>query len=204
MVDLEIKTTWDNQSITDHEKVRLKLTRASPSSVRLDIDAPFYNDPAPQAAVGSLMHLWDYEVVELFLLGNDNRYLEVEFGPHGHYIVLLLDGFRNVIKHSLPLEPVRLGRTGDCEHSRRWTASAVIPDEYFPQNVTKLNAYAIHGVDAARKYLALSPVPTGKFEQPEFHRLDYFKPTDLSGVLAPGTDTNDWSDTWKTALAATK
>ena len=51
------------------------------------------------------MQLWDYEVVEAFFLSSSSeRYLELEFGPHGQHLVLLLDGRRNAIKHSLPLE----------------------------------------------------------------------------------------------------
>ena len=51
------------------------------------------------------MKLWDYEVVEAFFLSsNSERYLELEFGPHGQHLVLLLDGRRNAIRHSLPLE----------------------------------------------------------------------------------------------------
>lgn len=201
MIQLNIATTWDNQTIPDSQQVKLKLSRdGTASAVRLDIEAPFYNDPAPSAPVGSLMQLWDYEVVELFLLGSENRYLEVEFGPFGHYIVLLLDGYRNVIKHSLPLEPVQITRDTS---TKRWTSSALIPDEYFPPNVTSLNAYAIHGTGESRQYLALSPVPTGKFEAPEFHRLEYFKPTDLSSVL-PVNSGSEWSDTWKAALATTQ
>ena len=37
------------------------------------------------------MGLWDYEVVELFLLNSDTEeYLELEFGPHGHYLAWVI------------------------------------------------------------------------------------------------------------------
>ena len=37
-------------------------------------------------------HLWDYEVVELFFLSSTTGlYLEVEFGPHGQHLGLLLN-----------------------------------------------------------------------------------------------------------------
>ena len=50
--------------------------------------------------------LWDYEVVELFFLNSESkRYLEVEFGPHGQHLVLLLNGGPDqCLEHSLPLE----------------------------------------------------------------------------------------------------
>ena len=43
-------------------------------------------------------------MVEAFFLNKDSeKYIELEFGPHGQHLVLLLDGRRNAIKHSLPL-----------------------------------------------------------------------------------------------------
>ena len=45
------------------------------------------------------------QVVEAFFLNSvTSQYLEVEFGPHGHYLALLLDGKRNAIKTDLRLE----------------------------------------------------------------------------------------------------
>ena len=79
------------------------------------IDAPFYNDPAPSVEEErnpenqsrdskSLMGLWDYEVVEGFFLSSQNQqYLEVEFGPHGHHLVLFLHGRKNIIKECIPI-----------------------------------------------------------------------------------------------------
>lgn len=43
----------------------------------MEVDAPFHDDPAPPLPVGVCPGLWDYEVVELMLLGSDERYLEV-------------------------------------------------------------------------------------------------------------------------------
>ena len=80
------------------------------------IDAPFYNDPAPiveeernpenqSRDSKSLMGLWDYEVVEgFFLSSKTQQYLEVEFGPHGHHLVLFLEGRKNIIKECIPID----------------------------------------------------------------------------------------------------
>ena len=76
--------------------------------ITLKVDAPFYNDPAPpepsdkKSDIDSknnkaLMGLWDYEVVEAFFLcSKSEQYLEVEFGPHGHHLVLFLNGRKNM------------------------------------------------------------------------------------------------------------
>ena len=50
-------------------------------------------------------HLWDYEVVELFFLSSTTGlYLEVEFGPHGQHLGLLLNKRKECLSHSFPLE----------------------------------------------------------------------------------------------------
>jgi hypothetical protein len=39
---------------------------------------------------GNSWDLCNHDVVELFLLGKDERYLQPEIGPYGHYLVLQL------------------------------------------------------------------------------------------------------------------
>ena len=72
----------------------------------------------------------------------------------GQHIILLLDGYRNTIRHSLPLNFTVQDRTG-----RNWRGEAIIPADYLPVSVTKMNAYAIHGSGTDRVYEALYPVP---------------------------------------------
>lgn len=50
--------------------------------------------------------LWEYEVVELFFYSSkDKLYLEVEFGPHGQHLGLLLkQPVHNCILHSFPID----------------------------------------------------------------------------------------------------
>ena len=84
--------------------------------ITIAVDAPFYNDPRPTDtnlshksssgdSKGSFMGLWDYEVVEAFFLSSETKqYLEVELGPHGHHLVLFLNGKKNIIKQCLPIK----------------------------------------------------------------------------------------------------
>ena len=84
--------------------------------ITIAVDAPFYNDPRPTDtnlshksssgdSKGSFMGLWDYEVVEAFFLSSETKqYLEVELGPHGHHLVLFLNGRKNIIKQCLPIK----------------------------------------------------------------------------------------------------
>ena len=66
----------------------------------MTVEAQYFNDPPPPGALPGQAYfgLWDYEVVEAFFLNDQDQYLEVEFGPHGQHIVLLLDGGRNAVK----------------------------------------------------------------------------------------------------------
>jgi len=50
---------------------------------------------------------------------------------------------------------------------KMWTGRAIIPWEYFPPQVNKFNAFAIHGSGTGRAYWSLFPVPTDKYETPD-------------------------------------
>jgi len=168
-VQISIDNTWDGQSAHASEIARLTLS-AEPGVLRIDVDAPFHADPAPAHPVGPTWGLWDYEVVELFLLGPDGRYTEIELGPHGHHLVLQLHGVRSVTARELPLDYAVRVQGG------RWTATARIERALLPPGPRRLNAYAIHGSGAARRYLAHAPAPG---PAPDFHRLDSFRPVVL-------------------------
>jgi hypothetical protein len=73
--------------------------------MEISIRAPYFGNPSPAGASGkAFWKLWDYEVVEAFFLGDGDRYLELEFGPHGQHLALLLDGKHNIIKKSMDVE----------------------------------------------------------------------------------------------------
>ncbi|HTV22566.1 MAG TPA: hypothetical protein VMG12_27950 [Polyangiaceae bacterium] len=131
----------------------------------IEIDAPFHGDPPPEAAPGRCPKLWEHEVVELFLLGSRERYLELEFGPHGHYLALRLAGVRR-----LQADGMTLPYAASIENGR-WSAEARVPLEWLPPDWSRFNAYAIDGDGAQRRYWARFPVPGAR---PDFHRLDCF------------------------------
>jgi hypothetical protein len=152
-------------------------------------------------------------VVELFLLNDDNEYLEIEVSPHGRYILLLLDGERNTVLHSLPLFPNGvavhnpcLDNDDDVDCTTAWSASVVIPREYIPKNVTRFNAYAIHGNnwgeedpdEANKTYEALFPNTDVNATNPDFHLLDAFEAINWTTI---GYDPpNVLSDLWAAAV----
>ncbi len=128
----------------------------------LGVDAPFHGDPPPVEPPGFTDALWTYEVVELFLLGHASHYVEIEMGPHGHYLVLQLEGVRHITRAHLPMTYTTVHR------GRRWYGHAQLPLACLPAGVERANAYAIHGTGDQRRYLAAFAVPGDK---PDFHRL---------------------------------
>ncbi|XP_067140456.1 UPF0462 protein C4orf33 homolog [Centruroides vittatus] len=190
----EINTTWDGIAV-NHDPVEITINEAVGNEVRVQVLAPFFDDPPPPGGIPGkpFPKLWEYEVVEIFFLGKDERYLEVELSPHGQHLLLFLNGARNAIKQQLPLkyEAKIIGK--------KWYGSANIPADYFPPGINLMNAYAIHGNDEDRVYESLYPTPTGKYQNPDFHRLEYFKSLDFEKIL-PSNGNSDLSWIWKEAI----
>ena len=168
-MDIYIKKQWNGEAI-DHDPINIKLTSLD-EGLKINIKAPFFNDPAPNGKRGNPMWLlWEYEVVEAFFLNsNTKEYLELEFGPHGQHLAIIFKECRKPWKKCLEL-------TYNCEiYENKWTGSAVIPWDYFPSETNKFNAFAMHGTNDKRVYEALFPVPKSLFTEPDFHRLEYFQ-----------------------------
>jgi hypothetical protein len=183
---LRTAATWDGEAAAAGELAEVTLV-AMPSGVRIEVDAPFHGDPPPPCAPGSCDGLWEREVVEVFVAGPGERYLEVELGPHGHYLVLQLEGIRRRVG-----PPIVLARAVETAlGGGRWRGAAVVPRELLPPTPHRANAYAIHGA-APRRYLACVPVPGAA---PDFHRLDRFAPVELFGAGSPAKNFPPAGDT---------
>ncbi len=178
MLRLAIDKTWNGGEAAESEIARLVLC-SSREGLRLEVEAPFHDDPRPPAAVGSTWELWRYEVIELFVLGEAEHYTEIELGPHGHYLVLRCEARRKIVERHLTLD-FRPRRSGS-----RWSAMLTIPWDYLPEEPFRLNAYCIHGQGHERRYLAWQSVP-GK--EPDFHRLEYFLPLQRGALTREPTD----------------
>ena len=79
---------------------------------------------------------------------------------------------------------------------KKWSGTARIPEAYFPAKVTKWNAYAIHGSGEKRVYEALFPAEFGKYENPDFHRLELFKSIKFDQLLKSNWERNTESEIW--------
>jgi hypothetical protein len=184
-----IENLWNSTPISNHRPVEITLSSTNDKShLLVEIDAPFFNDPAPSSSSpGPYPELWNYEVVELFFLASStNHYVELEFSPHGHYLVLLLTDRRKELKQMLPLPYYKVERPS----SDRWIGRAHIPRSLFPAHVDQFNAYAIHGQADKRTYESLYPAPTNS-ENPDFHRLELFQTLNFDSLLNIGENDGD-------------
>lgn len=172
MLTISIHNLWNGESSTPKECYTLSL-RPDKRGYLLDIEAPYFNDPKPIGPKGSFWKLWDYEVVELFIVGSNGHYLEIECGPHGHYLVLQLDGVRSVASHSLQT------KYNAQLVEEKWLGQLVIPVQWLPPAPHRINAFAIHGVGAERRYLSFTPLPG---ETPDFHQPSQFRPSELPNI----------------------
>ncbi len=175
-IRLVIASTWEGAPAAPGERVTL-LLEDDGETLRVSVDAPRHDDPPPDAPPGPVWGLWEHEVVELFVLGPDETYTELELGPHGHHLLLRLAGRRNVVERMLPVD----ARWGDRGADGRWRVDAVLPAAVLPPRPWRINAYTIHGKGGGRRYLAWSPAPG---EAPDFHRLETFRTVPGIGATA--------------------
>jgi len=171
---LRIASLWDGAPARADEAVEVRLSDDG-DRVRIDVDAPYHGDPPPPGPPGATFGLWEYEVVEVFVAGPPDAegrvpYTEIEVGPHGHHLVLRLLGVRQMTERELPLT-FSAAIEGD-----RWTGTASIDRSLLPAGPRRVNAYAIHGVGDARRYLAWTPVPGPR---PDFHQPARFRPVPI-------------------------
>ena len=163
-IALPVASAWNGAPAHSNETVDVGVELGDDELI-VRVEAPYHGDPAPAGAPGPTAALWEHEVVELMLLGDDDRYLELELAPRGHYLVLELHGRRRVV-HQGRLLAFRAEIAAD-----RWQGEARVPLGWVPPGCRRLNAYAIHGLGAARRYLCWQP--TGD-EHPDFHDLGSF------------------------------
>jgi len=161
---LVIDKTWDGSPLPDEEHASLDLAIEGDHLV-IDVDAPFNGDPAPAGPLGPTDRLWEHEVVELFVVGEDAHYTEIELSPHGHHWVLRLQGVRQPVERGVDIafSPTIQGD--------RWTGRARIALAHLPTVRRTCNAFRIAGVGAERRFFAWAPVPG---PGPDFHRLEHF------------------------------
>lgn len=164
MTELIIDKLWDGSPLPASDHAVLRVAWHDDRLV-IEVDAPYHGDPPPSGPPGPTDRLWEHEVVELFVVGDDERYTEIELSPHGHHWVLRLEGIRQAVDRGVAIEFTAQIR-GD-----RWTGRATIDRAALPEVRRTCNAFRIAGVGEARRFFAWAAVPG---DGPNFHRLSHF------------------------------
>ena len=166
MSRLVIGRTWDGALLPEAGRTVVRFGWGD-GVLNVGVDAPYAGDPPPPGPPGPTEGLWAFEVVELFVRGEGERYTEIELGPHGHHLVLRLDGVRQRVDglHPIGFAPTIVGG--------RWRGTATVPRTLLPDRLVSCNAFRVAGTGEARRYEAMVAAPG---ERPDFHRLDRFAP----------------------------
>ena len=169
LTEFIIAQRWDGVALSEQERARVEVHWLKNGDLSIALDAPFANDPQPNCVKNACWKLWNFEVVELFLVGEGEPapYTEIEISPWGKHLVLQLLGSRNTIAKKLPLQILSLERG-----EKRWTAQAVISKKLLPKGDLKVNAYRVSGVEPNRHYHVMTPMVG---PEPDFHLIDQFE-----------------------------
>jgi hypothetical protein len=158
---LPIERYWDGAPCPfAHLHGRVELSARDEG---IELVARLPHQPAPRVPAAPrgarVADLWEYDVVECFLAGADGRYLEVELGAGGHFLVLSFSAPRvRSDSHEALALPVEL--TSDA---RGWRSRVVIERALVPKDLRALNAFVIAG----GAHLAYAPLPGAA---PDFHQ----------------------------------
>jgi hypothetical protein len=165
-----INKTWNGEPAPEALHTEVWLTERD-RGLEIRVHAPVYpNQRLPEAPHDSRVNgLWEYDVVEVFLVGADGKYLEVELGPGGHWLVLGFDGVRQRSSDYADLKP---DHRNSSAVEGTWQSIITIPWELVPRPLARLNAFVIAGGE----HLAMSPVPGAA---PDFHQPAAFPEASL-------------------------
>lgn len=171
---ITIDHLWNGDPCPD-ERVRALIELSETSQgLRVKAEAPILHEQKiPDAPIGARVEgLWQYDVVELFLVGPGHRYFELELGAGGHFLALSFDSIRHRSNDHAEFHPVlRYEKTPD----KTWISELTIPQSILPENVRAMNAFVI----AAGQFLSMSQLPGDK---PDFHQPDFFEPFRLRSL----------------------
>lgn len=206
-----IQTEWNGEPIK-HRPTNITLFVNSDGLLTFDFDATFFNSSNPETNLVVQAHcpqrpgreIENYEIVEAFFLNDAGDYYQIEVASNGQYLSSIYSGYRKELLSHLPMYGVEPVVENPCygpvtEDECVWTTRVTIPKEFLPKDVTKFNAFGVHGefVDGERVTHSEALYPVGEdIKEPDFHHLEAFKEIDLASI---GYLTSEESELWTQA-----
>ena len=184
----EISSFWEGSPLPPSDRIKIWIwsTPNSPSPLlHIKVHAPFFDNPPPASSKEGITCncLWEFEIVQVFIKGRMDKYIEIEMSPHDEYLVLAMDGHRQCFHESLTPD---FYRSEIDRENRKWRAEISIPFSFLPPpfvctncSLFTFNAFASHWVEKNRRECAaLFPAfaDTFQYSEPDFHRLHLFEP----------------------------
>lgn len=164
---LPITRYW-NGAPCAHETLHGTVTLTkNAEGIEITASLPHQKTPRiPNQPAGTrVSNLWEYDVVECFLVGADT-YLEVELGAGGHFLVLDFSAPRVRKNEYADFQPTLQYDAHATQNA--WKSSLLIPHRMIPKHLSRVNAFVIVG----EHFLAHAPTPG---EKPDFHQPDTFR-----------------------------
>jgi hypothetical protein len=162
MMNLEVESRWDGSPCPD-KTIRGEFTvEREESGLRITAKAPKFSvEHQPNAPTGTRFDgLWEFDVLEIFFVGENGKYIEIELGTAGHYLVLGFDGVR---RRSNDFHDMSFDHSFKREDDGSTISTILIPNEILPTVITRANAFVI----ANQEFLSHAPLPGAK---PDFHQ----------------------------------
>ena len=169
---LPIVTYWDGTPCSNTRLYGMVTLGAEDEGLCITASLPHQECPCAPATPPRtrVANLWEYDVVECFVVGAE-RYLEVELGAGGHFLVLDFAAPRVRRKAYEAFVP-RMAFEPCLEGQPAWRSSILIPWFMVPDHVQGVNAYVM----SRNHYLCYHPLPGPK---PDFHQPERFSPVRL-------------------------
>jgi len=162
---IDVARRWDGAPLPGPGLCARVLLAATPDALHVEAGMAHQRSPRlPDAPRGARVDgLWDYDVVECFVVGEDGRYFELELGAGGHYLALAFDAPRRRVDDFAHASLDVAWQSGP----EAWRVQCSIPRAWLPQPVARANAFAIAGGEFAAHH------PVGG-TRPDFHRPHAF------------------------------
>jgi hypothetical protein len=156
---LDVAHRWDGTPLPGLRA--FVLLSAAPEGLWVEAGMAHARTPrVPDAPRGARVEgLWEYDVVECFVVSASGRYLELELGAGGHYLALAFAAPR-LRTHDHARESLAVEWQSD---PGSWRARCRVPRAWLSEPIVRANAFAI----ADGEFAAHAPVGGA---QPDFHR----------------------------------